>query len=108
MEIKKTISQIALGLAVIGFGAGASAFTTEKVATHNQATRFWYNDQATGQYIELDEAPDIEGSCRNSAPQSCVVQSDNTALPSNMPYTQATPANGVSSHPASNNAFYQQ
>ena len=33
METKKIISQIALGLAVIGFGAGASAFTnkTEKM-----------------------------------------------------------------------------
>lgn len=31
MEIKKTISQIALGLAVIGFGAGASAFTNKEV-----------------------------------------------------------------------------
>jgi len=48
METKKTISQIALGLAVIGFGAGASAFTNKSVEAKRQA--FVYHQLPDGSY----------------------------------------------------------
>ncbi|MCL4639494.1 MAG: hypothetical protein M5Z89_10935 [Olivibacter sp.] len=105
MEIKKIISQIALGLAVIGFGAGASAFTNKSVETNLQM-RYWGNDEATGQYIELPGPPSIEN-CNPDETETCVVQSENASLPSELPYSQATPANGVNPHPSAAEGFYQ-
>lgn len=106
MQIKKTISQIALGLAVIGLGASASAFTDgESVPT--QGTRYWGNDETTGQYIELPGEPDVDSSCDIATTPPCVVQSENQELNSTLSYSDATnPANQVEPHPDSNNGFF--
>jgi len=103
--MNRNIRKILFGIGVSGLALGASAFTNRSVETNLQM-RYWGNDATTGQYIELNSAPDITSNCNDTAPQSCVVQSENPSLGSTLSYSEATPANGVQSHPDANSAFY--
>ncbi|HWV73237.1 MAG TPA: hypothetical protein VN040_16055 [Pseudosphingobacterium sp.] len=103
--MNKNIRKILFGIGVSGLALGASAFTNRTVETNLQM-RYWGNDEATGQYIELPGPPSIEN-CNPDETETCVVQSESTSLPSELPYNQATPANGVNPHPSAAEGFYQ-
>lgn len=106
----KNYAKLLLGVAVLGAGAGAASFAQGQKKSDSPskiaAMRYWGNNSTTGKYEELAGPPDFTTNCKSVSSRDCVIQSENTSLPSTLPYDQATPINGVQPHPSSTKAFY--
>jgi len=118
----RNYGKVLLGVATLAAGAGMAQYAQAQNAakkaadqaamlhatTTGKATmRYWVNDQTTGKYQEIATPPDPKSECKDTDTHDCVIQSENPSLPATLEYSQATPANGVQSHPDSSPAFYQ-
>ncbi|QNL48147.1 hypothetical protein H8S90_15190 [Olivibacter sp. SDN3] len=73
MKIKQTVSQIALGLAVVGIGAAASAFTNQEI----QQGRFLTNNGPN-----YSDRMDLDGDCLATSTKECAYE---VTSPENVP-----------------------
>lgn len=78
MKIKEKMSQIALGLAIVGIGAAASAFTNKEVEATRQ--NGFLTNNGGGNYVERASASGEN--CLDNEPRECSFQ---ITSPENIP-----------------------